>query len=903
MSDRRTLLVTSALPYANGPIHLGHLVEYIQTDIWVRFQKMRGHDCRYICADDAHGTPIMLRAEKEGLAPEALIARVKGEHERDFQGFHVEFDNYHSTHSEETRALAWTIYERLKARGLIDSRTIEQYYDPVKEMFLPDRFIKGECPKCRAKDQYGDSCEICGATYAPTDLINPYSAVSGAAPVRKESVHYFFKLGQCEDFLKEWTRAGHLQTEAANKMDEWLSGGLSDWDISRDAPYFGFEIPDAPGKYFYVWLDAPIGYMGSFRNLCDKTPPLPAGEGRGEGSPPLPAGEGRGEGSLPLPAGRAQRGGQSRRGEGLNFDAYWNKDSKTELYHFIGKDILYFHALFWPAMLEHSDFRTPTKIFAHGFLTVNGEKMSKSRGTFITAESYLQQGLNPEWLRYYYACKLNGTMEDIDLNLEDFVARVNSDLVGKFVNIASRCAGFILKRFDGRLGKFDPVDIADAQRDSAFIEEEIAGYYEARDYAKAVRKIMELADKANAYVNEHKPWELAKLEDTEENRERLHTVCTTALSLFRDIAIYLKPVLPSLASQVEQFLNMPLAWSDARANLPEGHKINAYQHLMTRIDPKRVEALVEANKPALQAAPAPAPHSQARHAERQQHEANKLPSPLGESVARGAKPVGGEGEGFHGTKNLPQDLIDFARQLRENQTDAEALMWNLLRNRRIANAKFRRQHPLMLNGRRYVLDFYCHEERLCVEIDGGQHAERIAYDHERTRALAMHGIRVLRFWNNEVLTQAESVTEALWLALTAGKNASASGSDSARGGERPSPPTPLPQGEGGISIEDFAKIDLRVAKIVNAESVEGADKLLKLTLDLGGETRTVFAGIKSAYEPERLIGRLTVMVANLAPRKMKFGLSEGMVLAAGPGGKDIFALQPDEGAQPGMRVK
>jgi methionyl-tRNA synthetase len=684
---QRKILVTSALPYANGPIHLGHLVEYIQTDIWVRFQKMRGHDCHYVCADDTHGTPIMLRADKEGISPEDLIARVKSEHERDFAGFHVDFDNYYSTHSEETRRFAETIYGRLKEQNLIASRSIEQYYDPAKEMFLPDRFIKGECPKCHAKDQYGDSCEACGATYSPTDLINPFSAISGATPIRKESVHYFFKLGDCADFLKTWTRAGHLQSEAANKMDEWLSGGLSDWDISRDAPYFGFEIPDAPGKYFYVWLDAPIGYMGSFQNLCDRL--------------------------------------------GLNFADYWNKDSSAELYHFIGKDILYFHALFWPAMLEHSDFRTPTQIFAHGFLTVNGEKMSKSRGTFITAESYLQQGLNPEWLRYYYACKLNGSMEDLDLNLEDFIARVNSDLVGKFVNIASRCAGFIAKRFEGKLGHFDDQD-DEAQKGSSWAEDEIAGYYESRDYAKAIRKIMELADRANAYVNDNKPWELAKLEGAE-NTERLHRVCTTALSLFRDLAIFLKPILPNVADQVAQFLNTPLSWNDVYRNLPEGHVINGYNHLMTRIDPKQVQALVEANKPTLEAKPEAAPHSQARHAEHQQH-------------------------------------------------------------------------------------------------------------------------------------AVEPIADT-------------------------------------ISIDDFAKIDLRVAKILNAEHVEGADKLLKLTLDLGSETRTVFAGIKSAYAPEKLIGRLTVMVANLAPRKMKFGMSEGMVLAAGPGGKDIFVLQPDEGAQPGMRVK
>jgi methionyl-tRNA synthetase len=691
MSTPRKILVTSALPYANGPIHLGHLVEYIQTDIWVRFQKMRGHECHYVCADDTHGTPIMLRAEKEGITPEELIARVHGEHYRDFSGFHIQFDNYHSTHSPETRELAETIYTRLKERGLIESRAIEQFYDPVKEMFLPDRFIKGECPKCHAKDQYGDSCEACGATYAPTDLINPYSAVSGAEPVRKESVHYFFKLGECADFLKDWTRSGPLQAEAANKMDEWLQGGLSDWDISRDAPYFGFEIPDAPGKYFYVWLDAPIGYMGSFKNLCAKA--------------------------------------------GIDFEEFFKPDSTTELCHFIGKDILYFHALFWPAMLEHSQFRTPTKVFAHGFLTVNGEKMSKSRGTFITAQSYLEQGLNPEALRYYYACKLNGSMEDIDLSLEDFVARVNSDLVGKYINIASRTAGFLTKRLDGRLLPLAGEDLTgeewSIQEELENAAETLEGFYEERDYAKAVREIMRLADKVNQYVSDAKPWEIAKIPG---NEARLHMICSASIRFFCLLTAYLKPILPQTAARVEsELLGGSVAFSWDTLNALPLDTIQPYQHLMTRIDPKQIEALVEANKQSLQAQPQPAPHSQARHAEHQQHEIQ----PIAET----------------------------------------------------------------------------------------------------------------------------------------------------------------------ISIDDFAKIDLRVARIAKAEHVEGADKLLKLTLDLGSATRTVFAGIKSAYEPAQLEGRLTVMVANLAPRKMKFGMSEGMVLAAGPGGKDIFVLQPDAGAQPGMRVK
>jgi methionyl-tRNA synthetase len=717
-SAPRQILVTSALPYANGAIHLGHLVEYIQTDIWVRFQKMRGHACYYVCADDTHGTPVMLRAEKEGITPEQLVARVHGEHSRDFAGFHVAFDNYYTTHSEETRHHAEDIYGKLKAANLIEVRSIEQFYDPVKSMFLPDRFIKGECPKCHAADQYGDSCEVCGAAYAPTELKNPRSAVSGATPVLKSSEHYFFRLSdpRCQDFLRHWTQGGHLQSEAANKMQEWLGAPgenkLSDWDISRDAPYFGFGIPgddgQPTGKFFYVWLDAPIGYMGSFKNLCDR--------------------------------------------QGLDFARYWHKETAaaagTELYHFIGKDILYFHALFWPAELEHTGYRTPTGIFAHGFLTVDGQKMSKSRGTFITAESYLTQGLNPEWLRYYYAAKLNGTMEDIDLNLADFVARVNSDLVGKYINIASRCAGFISKRYDGVLGQTDEAAMIEFR--AAWQSGAIADSFEARDYARALREIMRLADAANLYVNDHKPWDLAK---DPANETRLHTVCTTALSQFRALTIYLKPVLPRLAAAVEAFLNLPpLSWNDLAQHLPSGHRINTYQHLMQRIDPKQIDALVEANRDSLAPAATAATTTAAattsspqRHAQHQQTPGNGHPAPAGSLAAE-------------------------------------------------------------------------------------------------------------------------------------------------------------------ISIDDFGKVDLRIARIANAEHVEGAAKLLKLTLDLGDDrpTRTVFAGIKSAYDPAQLIGRLTVMVANLAPRKMKFGLSEGMVLAASatdettPG---LFLLSPDSGAQPGMRVK
>ncbi|GBG15065.1 methionyl-tRNA synthetase [Novimethylophilus kurashikiensis] len=687
----RKILVTSALPYANGSIHLGHLVEYIQTDIWVRFQKMQGHECHYVCADDTHGTPIMLRAEKEGVTPEQLIERVHGEHSADFRDFLVAFDNYHSTNSPENKECATGIYKALKANGKIATRTIEQYYDPVKNMFLPDRFIKGECPKCHAKDQYGDSCEVCGATYSPTELINPFSAVSGATPVRKETEHYFFKLSDCEEFLKNWTTGklsdiAPLQTEAANKMQEWFASGLSDWDISRDAPYFGFEIPDAPGKYFYVWLDAPIGYMASFKNLCEK--------------------------------------------RGLNFDEYWAKDSKTELYHFIGKDILYFHSLFWPATLEYSGYRTPTQIFAHGFLTVNGEKMSKSRGTFITARSYLEHVKNPEYLRYYYSAKLNGSMEDIDLNLDDFIARVNSDLVGKYVNIASRTAGFIAKRFDGKVKAAGANSVIEMMREGASV---IAAHYEARDFAKALREIMTLADRANAHVANAAPWEMAKQEGLEAN---LHQVCSEALEMFRLLTLYLKPVLPALAAAVEEFLNIPaLDWTNVPNGLPEGHQINTYQHLITRLDPKQIEAMVEANKESLQQAQAPAPQGK-----------------------------------------------------------------------------------------------------------------------------------------TEMTNQAASAAEATEQTY--------------------------------ISIDDFTKVDLRIARIANAEHVEGAEKLLKLTLDIGEEKpRQVFAGIKSAYDPATLVGRLTVMVANLAPRKMKFGMSEGMVLAASDERGGPFILTPDVGAQPGMRVK
>ncbi len=681
MSDRK-ILVTSALPYANGPIHLGHLVEYIQTDIWVRFQKMRGHQCYYVCADDTHGTPIMLRADREGITPEQLIAQVEHQHRADFDEFGVAFDHYHSTHSEENKELSALIYKHLRDSGHINSRSITQAYDPVKNMFLPDRFIKGECPKCGTADQYGDNCEACGATYSPMDLKNAVSAISGEKPIEKDSLHYFFNLGNFAEMLASWTKAGHLQPEVSNKMAEWLENGLQEWDISRDAPYFGFEIPDAPGKYFYVWLDAPIGYMASFKALCAK--------------------------------------------QGLDFDEFWRKGSDAELYHFIGKDIIYFHALFWPAMLHGAGFRTPSAIFSHGFLTVNGEKMSKSRGTFIQARTYLDH-LNPEYLRYYFAAKLSAGVDDIDLNFDDFSQRVNSDLVGKVVNIASRCSGFIAKRFDGLLS----AECSELELFKQFVgaNAEIAELYEGREFGKAMREIMALADKANQYIDEKKPWLIAKEEGKDAD---LHAVCSMGLNLFRLLVAYLRPVIPALATNAESFLNIGAqGWPNTSEPLLN-HKINAFTPLMTRVEPDKIAAIVEASKENLEKTPA----------------------------VTAKKPNGA--------------------------TNSE------------------------------------------VKID--------------------------------------PIAEA-------------------------------------IEIEDFAKIDLRIARIVKAQSVEGAEKLLQLTVDLGGETRNIFAGIKSAYAPEDLEGKLTVVVANLKPRKMRFGTSEGMVLAAGPGGKDLWVLSPDQGAQPGMRVK
>ena len=691
MTQPRDILITSALPYANGPIHIGHLVEYIQTDIWARFQRMRGHNCWYVCADDAHGTPIMLKARQVGITPEALIERVAQEHQADFAAFRIAFDNYHSTHSPENLHFATLIYERNRDAGHIARRTITQAFDPVEGIFLPDRFIKGECPKCGAADQYGDNCEVCGASYSPSELKNPRSAVSGAVPEERESDHYFFRLQDFERMLKEWTRGGSLQREVANKLDEWFQAGLQEWDISRDAPYFGFEIPDHAGKFFYVWLDAPIGYLASFKNLCDS------------------------------PRGRAA---------GLDFDHFWSPESPAELYHFIGKDIIYFHALFFPAMLHGAGFRTPSAVFAHGFLTVDGQKMSKSRGTFIKARTYLDH-LNPEYLRYYFAAKLGPGVDDIDLSLEDFQLRVNADLVGKVVNIASRSAGFIIKRFAGLLS-------AELPEPGLFAEfvaagESIAGAYERREYSRAVREIMALADRANQYIDEKAPWVVAKQGGRE---AELQGICTMGLNLFRLLIGWLRPILPGTAEASESFLQVPpLTWADLGHPLLD-HEIAPFKPLMTRVEPAQVQAMLEASKEDL-SAKAVAPQDQ------------------GEALAR---------------------------------------------------------------------------------ADTSPHLERD------------------------------------------------------------------PIGES-LDYEAFARVDLRVARILEADHVEGADKLLRLKLDLGGETRQVFAGIRSAYEPEGLVGRLTVMVANLAPRKMRFGVSEGMVLAAGPGGREIFLLSPDVGAEPGMRVK
>lgn len=672
----KKIMVTCALPYANGSIHLGHMLEHIQADIWVRYQRMRGNQVYFICADDAHGTPIMLKSQQLGITPEQMIAEMSQEHQADFAGFNISYDNYHSTHGEENRVLSEQIYTRLKANGHIKNRTISQLYDPEKGMFLPDRFVKGSCPKCKSPDQYGDNCEVCGATYSPTELINPQSAVSGATPVMRDSEHFFFDLPAFSDMLQAWTRSGALQDQVANKMQEWFESGLHQWDISRDAPYFGFEIPDAPGKYFYVWLDAPIGYMGSFKNLCDK---------RGD----------------------------------LDFDEFWNKDSTTELYHFIGKDIVYFHSLFWPAMLEGSNYRKPNNLFVHGYVTVNGAKMSKSRGTFIKASTWLQH-LDADSLRYYYAAKLSSRIDDIDLNLEDFVQRVNADVVNKVVNLASRNAGFITKRFDGKLA----AELADPALFKTFTDasEKIGEAWAAREYGRAIRDIMALADVANRYVDEQAPWVVAKQEGRDAD---LQAICSMGINMFRVLMTWLKPVLPSLAERTEAFLNCELSWDAVQQPLLD-HSIASFKALYSRIEMNKVEALIEASKEDAAVANQPA-----------------VSGPLAEA------PIG------------------------------------------------------------------------------------------------------------------ETIT-----------------------------------------IDDFAKIDMRVALIEKAELVEGSDKLLRLQLDLGGEKRQIFSGIRAAYpDPAVLEGKLTIIVANLAPRKMRFGVSEGMVLSAGSGGADLYVLSADSGATPGMQVK
>ena len=687
MPAPRNLFITTALPYANGPFHVGHIMEYIQADIWVRFQRMLGNRVYFVCGDDAHGAPIMLKAEAEGISPEQLVANIAAGRAKYLEGFHISFDHWHSTHSPENTQLSQDVYRKLKAADLIYVKPVEQFYDPVKQMFLADRYIKGECPNCHSKDQYGDSCEVCSSVYAPTDLIEPYSTLSGAAPVRKTSDHFFFRLSdpRCVEFLKSWLDTpGRLQSSVANKGREWLMGTgemqLGDWDISRDAPYFGIPIPDAPGKFFYVWLDAPIGYLASLKSYFD--------------------------------SGKARAQGEQR-----SFEEFLSADDVEQI-HFIGKDIIYFHTLFWPAMLKFAGRKVPNHVYVHGFITVSGAKMSKSRGTGISPLRYLDLGMNPEWLRYYIAAKLNGNVEDIDFNPDDFIARVNSDLVGKYINIASRSAGFVAKHFNGKLAA-NRIDHA-LLRDLPQAAGTIAGFYEQREFGKALREIMEWADKANAYIAQQAPWELAK---DRANDARLLEVCTISLNVFRLLTLYLKPVLPTLAAAVEKFLRIPpLQWSDAGTLLFD-HEIAPYSHLMTRVDAKQLDALFE---PAQESAKAPPAKTE-----------SAVPTPA----------------------------------------------------------------------------------------------------------------------SNE------------------------------------------------ITVEDFAKIDMRIAKILAAEYVEGADKLLKLRVDVGDHERTIFAGIRSAYEPDKLVGRLTIVLANLKARKMKFGTSEGMVLAAGPGGKDIFLLSPDSGAQPGMKVK
>ena len=850
---KRRIFVTTALPYANGAFHIGHIMEYIQADIWVRFQRMQGHEVHFVGADDAHGAPIMIAAEKAGKTPQQFVGEIAAGRKRYLDGFHIEFDNWHSTDSPENTTLSQDIYKRLKAVGLIYTKPVEQFYDPVKSMFLADRYIKGECPKCGAKDQYGDACEVCSSVYAPTELINPYSTLSGATPELRTSDHFFFKLSdpKCVAFLKRWLDTpDRLQPQVANKAREWLEGkgdqALGDWDISRDAPYFGIPIPDAPGKYFYVWLDAPVGYLASFKNYCARA--------------------------------------------GIDFEKFL-ANPQTEQIHFIGKDIIYFHTLFWPAMLEFAGkpYKVPDHIYVHGFIQVGGEKMSKSRGTGISPLRYLDIGMNPEWLRYYIAAKLNSSVEDIDFNPEDFMARVNSDLIGKYVNIASRCAKFMSEKFNNRLpssrslneivhanNKTLPVSTSSGMAADALLpffrnaSTEIKDHYESREFGKAVRRIMELADLANQYIADQKPWEIAKKNG---DSWKLHEICSTGLELFRTLSICLSPILPVLTRQAGMFLNTSISnWSDVDKPMPMNHVINDYKHLMTRVDEKQLDTLFELPAQNTQAAP---------------------PSPPG-------RRAGGEGTGLK-RPPVPDDLLAFARKLHAEQTNPEQLIWSLLRNRRLADAKFRRQHPVEAGDKKFILDFYSHDLKLAIELDGGQHQEQASRDDTRTAVLTSQGISVVRFWNNDVLQNTQGVLESIWNIIM----------DKTPTSKSPSPLPPLPEGEGKstgadahITIDDFTKVDLRIAKITNAEHVEGADKLLKLTLDVGTlGTRQVFAGIKSAYDPAMLIGKLTVVVANLAPRKMKFGLSEGMVLVASGDTPGLFMLSADSGAQPGMKVK
>jgi methionyl-tRNA synthetase len=804
----------------------------------------------------------MLKAESEGVTPEQLVARIAAERPKYLQGFHIEFDNWYSTHSPENSELSQDIYRRLDCAKLIDKRAIEQFYDPVKNMFLADRYIKGECPKCGAKDQYGDACEVCGSVYAPTDLKNPYSTLSGAAPVLKTSEHYFFKLSdpKCVGFIKQWLEKSQLQPQVANKAKEWLEGkgdkALGDWDISRDAPYFGIPIPDAPGKYFYVWLDAPVGYLASLKNY--------------------------------LASEKYKENAKARGYERVYTFNEFLADSTTEQIHFIGKDIIYFHTLFWPAMLEFANrgrdtaedttalkpwrYKVPTQINVHGFITVSGEKMSKSRGTGISPLRYLEVGMNPEWLRYYIGAKLNASVEDIDFNPDDFMARVNSDLIGKYVNILSRATGFITKKFDGVLLEPQPnierQSVAWAGTVRAIsAADEAAQAYEEREFGKAVRAVMRHADRINKLFDDVKPWELAKQQD-QTSKRRLHEVCSDCINAFKILTYALAPILPATANRVGDLLGLPvpLKWEDIDNLIV---KVKPYKHVMSRVEEKQLDALFEID-----------------------------PSP----PATSATGAGGEGKAGAKKRTVPQTLLAFARKLRTEQTDAEQLIWALLRDGRIGKAKFRRQHPIEVQSRKYILDFYCDELKLAVELDGGQRQERSGAAEAGTNELNKVGIKVLRFSNNDVLKDTDAVLESLWNEIM---------DKSSSEKTLPSRLAPLPKGEGEvmgadalIKIDDFTKIDLRIAKITNAEHVEGADKLLKLTLDVGSlGARQVFAGIKSAYDPASLVGKLTVVVANLAPRKMKFGLSEGMILAASGDTPGIFLLSPDAGAQPGMRVK